>query len=117
VDDEELVSRAVARMLSGPRVAIVTLTSPVAALDALDREAFDVVLSDFGMPAMDGVDFLGEVRRRRPEIRRLMLTGNADHPKVKTALESGLAEHVLGKPATADSIRRALGLPTRASDP
>ncbi len=112
LDDEELMGRAVARMLSGPGVTVITARSPAAALAALDREAFDVVLSDFAMPAMDGVDFLEEVRRRRPEIRRLMLTGNPGDPKVKTALESGLVEQVLGKPASAELVRRAIGLLT-----
>ncbi|MCB9654677.1 MAG: response regulator [Deltaproteobacteria bacterium] len=75
VDDELLLRRLFERILRAP-------TEPLSAPDAetglllLEQQPFDVVISDCAMTGMDGVTFLGEVARRWPATRRILLSGS-----------------------------------------
>ncbi|MEA2290412.1 MAG: hypothetical protein QOD55_2409, partial [Solirubrobacteraceae bacterium] len=48
------------------------------ALAELERDAYDVVVSDMRMPVMDGAELLSRVRRHQPHTVRIVLTGYAD---------------------------------------
>lgn len=60
---------------------------------------FDVVISDYDMPGMNGVEFLGQVAERWPEtIRILMSGGGVDMDTVERAINSGHISRFLEKP-------------------
>ncbi|HEY8087686.1 MAG TPA: response regulator, partial [Polyangiaceae bacterium] len=73
------------------------------ALELLRAAPADVVIADFKMPEMTGMELLDEVRRLDPRVRLLLLTGYAD-------LESGgvdaVGVHVLAKPWDAEELTR-----------
>jgi len=116
LDDEVTTGRALARVLRHLGVEeIVLATSADLVLAWADRGPFDAVISDFAMPGMDGVAFLAEIMRRRPDARRFMITGNPEDTKVVAGLANGIAEAVLGKPAGVEQLRLILGIgPTKA---
>ena len=61
-------------------------------------------MSDFLMPEMDGISFLSEVRKLKPEIPRIILTGYADKENaIKAINEVGLF-HYLEKPWDNDNM-------------
>ena len=66
--------------------------------DALDKLAGGVepnliaILSDINMPGMDGLDLLGEVKRRYPELPVMMVTAYGDDERRRRAKELGVAE-------------------------
>ena len=68
------------------------------ALVAMEAEPFDVVVSDFRMPGMDGGRLLAEVRRRYPDTARVILSGHTEG-KDLTAVFS-LAHQFLTKPVS-----------------
>jgi len=118
LDDEVATGRALARVIRHLGVEeIVLATSADVALAAADRGPFDVVISDFTMPGMDGIDFLSEITRRRPDTRRFMITGNPEDPKVVAGLGSGIAAAVLEKPAEMEAVRRMLGIAQESTRP
>ncbi len=97
VDDEPEVGRALRRLLRAEFEVAIALggAEALARLEAFDP---DVVLSDFRMAGMNGVELLAEVRRRRPATRRVLLTGDTD-PAVEAWVESlGANCPVLHKP-------------------
>ncbi|MBS1123323.1 MAG: hypothetical protein H6Q90_5551, partial [Deltaproteobacteria bacterium] len=79
VDDEPLVLRGIERSLRShrPDWQVTYTTSAVAALALLEREPVDVIVSDVGMPQMDGLVFLRTARHRFPQVARLVLSGEA----------------------------------------
>jgi response regulator RpfG family c-di-GMP phosphodiesterase len=82
-----------------------------AALEALEREEFDVVMSDLNMPGMSGMELLAKVREIYPRVAILMATGVNDVRTGIEAMKRGAADYVV-KPfdleAVVASVRRAL---------
>jgi CheY-like chemotaxis protein len=78
--------------------------------DALDKLAGGVeptliaILSDINMPGMDGLDLLGEIKRRYPELPVMMVTAYGDDERRRRAKVLGAAEF-LSKPIDFDRLR------------
>ncbi len=87
VDDEPRVVRAVARVFAGGPVRVVTATDPREALVEVTRQPeLRLVISDYLMPGMDGLEFLGEVQKFNDALIRIILTGHADLEAVLKAI-------------------------------
>jgi CheY-like chemotaxis protein len=72
------------------------------------------ILSDINMPGMDGIDLLGEIRRRYPDMPVMMVTAYGDDERRRRAKELGAAEF-LSKPIDFDRLRvRLRQLPSAA---
>ena len=106
VDDDPAVSRAVARDLRrkyGDRYRIVRAESGEAALDALREmklrgEQVAVILADYRMPEMNGIEFLERAMDRYPGARRALLTAYADTGAAIDAINVVDLDHYLLKP-------------------
>ena len=68
---------------------ITTLPSAKQALDSLETETFDAIISDYQMPHMDGIEFLIEVRRSGNQIPFILFTGRGREEVVIKALNEG----------------------------
>ena len=79
VDDEEMVTQNLEMLLSTETgYESVSFNQPASALEYLKKNKADVVLSDFIMPEMNGLDLLAHVKEVQPTCSRLLLTGYAD---------------------------------------
>jgi len=104
VDDEKVIRDGCARALSDPEHQVATAPDGSAALDLLKTEAFDIVLLDLMMPGVDGFSVLKWIKRHRPDIRVVVITGFATVQKAVEAMKDGAFDFV-GKPFTPDYIR------------
>jgi CheY-like chemotaxis protein len=79
VDDEPDLSSLVAELVGGHGYRVVTAENGRAALDRLARTSFDIILSDFRMPELDGPGLYRELERQHPHLlpRLVFMTGNA----------------------------------------
>ena len=85
VDDEEALARVLARALSTAGFDVSTARDGRDALDAFEREEFDLVISDITMPRMNGIDLLRAVRQRDIDIPVVLITAS---PLVESAMEA-----------------------------
>jgi DNA-binding NtrC family response regulator len=96
VDDEEIVTtslRNLFRLRTDYRA--VTYTSPVQALEEAKDYVFDLVISDYLMPGLDGIKFLSRFKQVQPQAVRILLTGYADKENAILAInEVGLYQYV-----------------------
>ncbi len=108
VDDQPSVLQGLRRMLHGMRGDWDTsfAESGQEALDLLDKDKFDVIVSDMRMPGMDGAQLLAEVRERYPYIVRIVLSGYSDQ---ETVLRSVAAAHqYLSKPCDVATLKSTI---------
>lgn len=109
VDDEPMVTAALASILElETDYEVRCFASGAAALADMKSTMPDVVVSDFLMPGMNGLEFLGEVKRLDSEVPRIMLTGYADKENAIRAInEVGLFQY-LEKPLDNDQLLMVL---------
>jgi len=105
VDDEEMVLTSVNSFLAlETDYTVKTFISAKEALEFIAKEPIDLVMSDYLMPEMDGISFLAEVKKLRPEVPRIILTGYADKENAIKAINNvGLFQYI-EKPWDNDDI-------------
>ncbi len=103
VDDERLLHGVVSRLLGRHGIEVTSCTSAQQALDALDGAAFDLVVTDFQMPEMDGLELLARIRDREPGLPVVMITGHASVQHAVRAMSRGVVDY-LPKPFTTEVL-------------
>lgn len=96
VDDEEMVLTSLSSFLNlETDYNIMTFTSGKEALKYIENNNTDLVISDYLMPEMDGIQFLAKVRELKPEVPRIILTGYADKENaIKAINDVGLFQYI-----------------------
>ncbi|KQQ36229.1 chemotaxis protein [Duganella sp. Leaf126] len=114
VDDSEDVMEAFSQLLGFTGAAVSGTTSPQRALELLASDDFDLLISDIGMPEMDGLAFIDAVRTgaRNAAVPAIAVTGYGRKADIERALAAGFDSHV-NKPVEIDQVeavaRRLLG--------
>lgn len=109
VDDERNVLKALRRLFMDEDYDISTAVSAEEALAFLEKEPdVDVVVSDYRMPGMNGVDFLQKVFERWPETIRIVLSGYADTASVVAAINEGRIYKFIAKPWNDDDLKNTI---------
>lgn len=106
IDDEELTQELIRHMLRELDLGIVdSYSSCDKALRQIKKmpEHFDLIISDWDVPGMSGLDFLKEVRKINKDVPFVMVTGNTSKDFVIKAVQAGVTDYI-GKPFTANSL-------------
>jgi len=74
VDDNEMLCRLACDILHTEGYHAVPATSAAEALEAFEREHFDLLVTNFGMPGMTGLELARAVRDRRPQCPVIVMT-------------------------------------------
>lgn len=106
VDDEEMVLTSLRSfLLLETEYEVETFTSPESAVSALANKPLDLVISDYLMPGMNGIEFLLEMKKAHPFATRILLTGYADKENaIKAINDVGLYQYV-EKPWNNDDLK------------
>ena len=108
VDDDPKILAAFQRQLR-KKVTIETVESGAEGLDVLRRNGpFSLVVTDYCMPGMNGIEFLGRAREIAPETVRMLLTGSADLGAAIQAVNQGNIFRFLTKPCSPDNLLEAV---------
>jgi response regulator RpfG family c-di-GMP phosphodiesterase len=97
VDDEPANLRMLERLLRRD-YRVLTATSGEEALDILNGEAVDLIITDQRMPGMSGVDLLRESMRTSPDATRIILTGFTDTEALIEAINTSRVYKFVSKP-------------------
>jgi len=111
VDDEKEVSNALAMTLQFAnqfKSEISIADSPKKALEKLEKQDFDLILADYKMPDMNGIELLNEVREKNPNTIRVLITGYSDAEIVKGAINKAEVHHYIEKPWENKNLRATI---------
>lgn len=105
VDDEADVGRSLGDLLRELGLDVACVESPLDGLAQLERTAYDAVITDLRMPAMDGLTFLQRVRAQHPGLAGRCVLATGDVLAATRQLDVGFPTFVLPKPFTLADVR------------
>jgi len=116
VDDEPNILSALrrslaaidVRLLDGDALHFETFTSPEAAIKRCDEQDFDLVISDYRMPSMNGVEFLTGVMKLQPSVPRMIISGYADRDVIIAAVNEVRLTRFVEKPWDDQELRNVV---------
>jgi DNA-binding NtrC family response regulator len=107
VDDEQAAVENLAHVCRKQGYEVTTRTSGKGGIDALERNLFDVVLTDLRMEKVGGMDVLRKARELAPETAVVLITGYATLESAIEAMKEG-AFHYIAKPFRLDEVRAVI---------
>ncbi len=116
VDDEISILNALKRSLRRQGWEILCYSDPLLAITELSQRHFDLVLSDFRMPGMTGVELLQKLKEIRPDSIRIILSGQSDMGDVLDAINKAEVYRFILKPWNDDELTVTLHNALRYSE-
>lgn len=112
VDDEPDILETVAELVDAtmPGVAVTPVPNGFVALETLERERFDAVLTDFKMPGMDGAVLIQRIRERWPGLPTLMFTAFMDTSTLAEIHARVPDLKIIPKPLDVEFLLQQLGM-------
>lgn len=107
VDDEPNVLLTAQEILEREQYSVDAVASGAAALRALQKSTYDLVLTDLKMEGMDGLELLGHVQKHSPHTVTVMMTGYGSLDSALEAVRHGAYEYLL-KPVSVEDLKQAV---------
>ncbi len=103
VDDETEFLETLVKRLKKRKLDVISAESGKEALQMLQQHPVDVVVLDVRMPDMDGLETLKEIKKLRPAVEVIMLTGHANVEVAMQGMELGAFDYLM-KPMDIDEL-------------
>ncbi|MDO8960006.1 MAG: sigma-54 dependent transcriptional regulator [Rhodocyclaceae bacterium] len=107
IDDEKVAVKNLEHVLKKEGYEVVATQSGSNALAHLDKQAFDVVLTDLRMEKIDGMQILQKCRANHPDTEVILITGHATLESAVEAMKHG-AFYYIAKPFRLDEVRKVV---------
>jgi signal transduction histidine kinase len=108
VDDDPGVRATIASLLADDGHTVVEAGGGAEALSRLDAtEKFDLLMTDLGMPKMNGWELIRSAKQKRPELPVVLVTGWGESPRGRCPSDPE-PDAILAKPVTADDLRETI---------
>jgi two-component system, chemotaxis family, chemotaxis protein CheY len=108
VDDSGIMRKIILRVLNAIGINdVVEASDGAEALKLFGTDSFDIVLSDWNMPNMTGIEFLKAVRATGSKVPFVMITTEAEQSRVLEAIQAGASNYMV-KPFEQDTLMAKL---------
>ena len=107
VDDEQITRTNLSHVLVKDGYQVTIAASGMEALQLFEKTSFDVVVTDFKMEKVSGMEVLEKAKTRAPNTEVIMITGYATTPTAVEAMKKG-SYHFLAKPLQLDQLRTTI---------
>ena len=115
VDDEDTICRGCQRIFSREGFRVETSADAQEGLELAEGNDYAAILLDLKMPGMDGIRFLEELRKTKPDVPVIIMTGYGDVPSAASAMRLGAADYIT-KPFKPEEITQAVRRLLRPED-
>ena len=107
IDDDELIRDSLALFFRGKGVHLSSFETAEKGLDELAKKDYDIIIVDYRLPGMDGVEFFKHVREKHQNTVKILITAYKDH-KVDSEADKAGIQDIIEKPFTSKTIEQAL---------
>lgn len=98
VDDEEPIRRGLCSILEDVFEGFVLagqVENGAQALELIDKQSFDAVITDIRMPVMDGLELIRLIRVKFPTLNTIIMSGYDDYEYMRAAIQNGVTDYLL----------------------
>ncbi len=103
VDDEELIRWSLQNVLKNEGFSVDTASDGNEALDMIRKSDYDIVITDFKMPGLNGLELLGKMKEEGKKSKIILISAYLSYNTIKEAKECG-AFHCVNKPFGIDEF-------------
>jgi DNA-binding NtrC family response regulator len=107
IDDEQIVLDSVAKILTAENYTVETTLSGAKGIDLALNNDYDIVLTDIRMPGVGGLIVLRDIKRAKPQMPVIIITGYASVRSAVQAMKLGAADYI-EKPFEPDQLVKAV---------
>ena len=106
VDDERLLHNVFTRLFSRHGMEVTCCLNGHQAVEEMKQRRFDLVVTDFMMPDMDGLELLGHIRQNHPEVRVIMITAHGSVQHAVRTMKNGAIDYIPKPFSTTELLER-----------
>ena len=107
IDDDEWIRHSMGIFFEFEGCDLRTLETAEEGLEELKRQDYKVIIADYGLPGMDGLEFLRRSQKTHPNAMKVLITGYSSREIISEAYKLGVQD-VIKKPFTIESIEESL---------
>ena len=107
VDDDEWIRDSLRLFFEAEGCNLLAFETAEEGMEAVKQQVYDIVISDYKLPGMDGLEFLRRVKEKQPNAFEILITAYANCEIVKEADEIGIKD-IIPKPFTSEDVETSL---------
>jgi DNA-binding NtrC family response regulator len=107
IDDDEWIRDSLCLLFEAEGCDLLALETAEEGLKALHHQKYDIIISDYKLPGMDGLEFLKQVQISHPNAIRIMITAYINESLVSEGKKIGVQDFI-AKPFTSEILQASL---------
>ena len=107
IDDDEWIRDSLGLYFEGEGCHLLALETAEEGIEALKEQHYDIIMVDYRLPGMDGLEFLRRIQKTQPNALKLLITAYKSEGVVSEALKIGIQDFI-EKPFTTKTIEGSL---------
>ena len=107
VDDDEWIRDSLSLFFEAEGCNLLAFETAEEGMEAVNQQTYDIVISDYKLPGMDGLEFLRRVKEKQPHVFEILITAYANGEICKEAKMMGVRD-IIPKPFTSEDVETSL---------
>ena len=107
IDDDEWIRDSLSIFFESEGCHLKALETAEEGLKALEKQPYDIIIVDYRLPGMDGLDFLKRINKFYPNVKKILITAYGNKALVSEAMQLGIKDFI-EKPFTTKTIEASL---------
>ena len=107
VDDDEWIRDSLSLFFEAEGCNLLAFETAEEAMEAVKHQSYDIVISDYKLPGMDGLEFLRRVKEKQPNAFEVLITAYANREICEEAKMVGVRD-IIPKPFTSEDVETSL---------
>ena len=107
IDDDEWIRDSLSLFFEGEGCHLEALETAEEGMEALKKQDYDIIIADYKLPGMDGLEFLRRIQESHPDVMKILITAYVSEEVVSEAKRLG-AQDFIHKPFTSEAVEESL---------